>query len=268
MIKRGSLELTIQETQRLQLEILATFVDVCEKNNISYFVCGGNALGAVRHGGPIPWDYDTDLMVPEDQIDALCKYLRVELEPKFYVDYHHLGAYSRRPFPRIALTGYDSGMFHVSIFRLIGFPSEPKEQSKLFKKAKILREVLDIKLRFAKARTPFRTMVVRFLKLALFCAPTKLLFASYDKLCAKYPYEKAAYAGYLAGQRGIVFKRELFGEYTIVDYAGIPIRIFKEYDFYFRWLYGDYMELPPQEEREKAMNKTYILYESKRRRRR
>ena len=45
------------------MEILARCDDFCREQGIPYFLCGGTLLGAVRHGGYIPWDDDIDLMM-------------------------------------------------------------------------------------------------------------------------------------------------------------------------------------------------------------
>ena len=259
------MELTIQEIQELQLEILATLVDVCEKNNISYFIHGGNAIGAIRHGGPIPWDHDMDILVPESQIDLFCECLQAKLDSKFYIDYHRLDARSKRIFPKITLAAYESGIFHVDIFRLIGFPSNLKEQLKIYKKIDVLRKILEIKRRYVK--TKIYKKILFFIPCAVaLIIPTRLLLKAYDKACARYPYGEAEYVGYLGGKHGIrnMFRRELFDAYTMVDYAGIPVRIVKEYDFYLTQLYGDYMQLPPEEEQRKAMHKIYTVKAKKR----
>jgi hypothetical protein len=47
------------------------FHEVCEEFGIHYFAEGGTMLGAVRHGGLIPWDDDLDVLVPEAQKDLL-----------------------------------------------------------------------------------------------------------------------------------------------------------------------------------------------------
>jgi phosphorylcholine metabolism protein LicD len=44
-------------------EILDRFDRVCTNANLDYALCGGTALGAVRHKGLIPWDDDGDLFM-------------------------------------------------------------------------------------------------------------------------------------------------------------------------------------------------------------
>lgn len=67
-----SIPYTEESLRRLQSEevfILKRFAEICEKYNIGYFVFGGTAIGAVRHGGFIPWDDDTDVaMLWEDYL--------------------------------------------------------------------------------------------------------------------------------------------------------------------------------------------------------
>lgn len=47
--------------QATELEILRVFADYCERRGLSWFIDGGTALGARRHGGFIPWDDDIDV---------------------------------------------------------------------------------------------------------------------------------------------------------------------------------------------------------------
>lgn len=49
---------TLREIQLFELQMLKDVVKVCDDNNITYILSSGTLLGAVRHGGFIPWDDD------------------------------------------------------------------------------------------------------------------------------------------------------------------------------------------------------------------
>ena len=67
------MELTTQQLSQLkslQLDMLAQFVDVCRRLDLRYYLMGGTMLGAVRHGGFIPWDDDVDVGMPRQDYEV------------------------------------------------------------------------------------------------------------------------------------------------------------------------------------------------------
>ena len=63
--------LDLEEIQQVEVGLLAEFADFCEANGLKYYLYAGTLLGAVRHKGFIPWDDDTDVMMPRPDYDRL-----------------------------------------------------------------------------------------------------------------------------------------------------------------------------------------------------
>lgn len=55
---------SLRKVQLFDLQILKDVVRVCDNNIIKYMISSGTLLGAVRHGGFIPWDDDIDVDMP------------------------------------------------------------------------------------------------------------------------------------------------------------------------------------------------------------
>lgn len=80
--------LTADELVRLQKMLVAILADVdhvCRANGIRYFLGGGTALGAVRHGGPIPWDDDMDLNMSRADFDRFVPAFRQACGDRYWV---------------------------------------------------------------------------------------------------------------------------------------------------------------------------------------
>ena len=64
---------SLKRLQTIDLEIVAVIDRICRENGIDYFIDGGTLLGAIRHGGFIPWDDDIDIGMPKDDFDRFCE---------------------------------------------------------------------------------------------------------------------------------------------------------------------------------------------------
>lgn len=78
---------------RCSQEILDAFVEICEENNLTYYLAAGTLLGAVRHKGPIPWDDDADVYMPRADADRFKRLMLERPEGEAY----HIQCYENEP---------------------------------------------------------------------------------------------------------------------------------------------------------------------------
>lgn len=75
----------LKKLHDLQLEMLQDLEKICHKYNLKYFAVFGTALGAVRHNGFIPWDDDIDVAMPRDDFEKLLRLVEEEMGDKYLI---------------------------------------------------------------------------------------------------------------------------------------------------------------------------------------
>ena len=103
----------LRETQLVNLYILKMLKEVCDANNIRFFLMWGSLLGAVRHKGFIPWDDDMDIGMLWDDYLRLKEVLRDH--PRLYVQTYFN---YENPMGMIKVRLQDAAPFFVDIFPL------------------------------------------------------------------------------------------------------------------------------------------------------
>ena len=74
---------SVRDVQMKILEVMKYIDRVCRENNIVYYIMGGTALGAIRHGGFIPWDDDLDIFMTPTEYTKFKKMMEAENNQKF-----------------------------------------------------------------------------------------------------------------------------------------------------------------------------------------
>ena len=120
--------------QKIETEMLKETIDVLRKNDVVFYLAFGSVIGAVRHGGPIPWDSDVDIVVPASMLDKTVACLEEGLSSRFMVHGLHNDKKYNLIFPRVAISPETSFTLHVDIFPLLGFPDDADEQLRLLRR--------------------------------------------------------------------------------------------------------------------------------------
>ena len=86
--------------QEVLLELLTEFDEICTKHGIRYYLSGGSNLGALRHGGFIPWDDDADIRIPRRDYEKLEEVFDSEKKPARELVSHNRYPSYCSPIPR------------------------------------------------------------------------------------------------------------------------------------------------------------------------
>ena len=75
----------LKRLQSMEMGILKDFMKICDENGLRYFGVAGTGIGAIRHGGFIPWDDDIDIALPREDYEKFIKLVEEKMGDKYYV---------------------------------------------------------------------------------------------------------------------------------------------------------------------------------------
>ena len=251
----------MNDLRHLQLVILSIAKDIdafCTANNIQYSLNGGSAIGAIRHQGFIPWDDDFDLQMTADNYRRFVELARKEFNNEKYYFEEGLKDWPL-DFCKIKLKGTVFGEkeeyagkdnmrgIFVDIFRVDR--AAPTTCGRLFQYA------------CCKARSAY-LLKQRGYKSASFPKKLVMFIASLQRIAIvrkfinhqvfKYDGKETGYVGLLCDNThypNCFFHDNIFKETTKVKFEDTKFSILKDYDAYLKQLFGNYMQLPPENER-------------------
>lgn len=265
--------LTDKEVRAVQLRLLRQFDDLCKEHGLRYSLSAGTLLGAVRHGGYIPWDDDIDVMMPRPDYEKL-KRLKMPnntllLSPDTAKKYPYTQTFGK-------LCALDTCMiecpnskkiqYHVciDIFPIDGVPNDKEQHGRLYKR--INRYVLwnyVLEVSFYNRHDETKNICMRLIWGMLWWVrqmlPKKIFARKAERIASRYQFDECEYVGkmifgYGARER---FERSDF-EISTVKFEGEMFCAIKGFDQYLATVFGDYMQLPPETER--VSNHDYVAY--------
>lgn len=256
-------ELTIKEIRDAEIGVLKFIVNICEQENLKYYLSYGSLLGAVRHKGFIPWDDDIDIQMTREDMDKLIKYFS-ENDTYPYViktienDDKYICSFPKVMDSRIDLIEDNANSSewgpYVDVFPLDKAGATKEEAIKLCNSMYLPGYL--IYLSAVNSPSKAKSFIKQIGKMAL--RPIALMYGSkrlikkFNKKCLKYSNLKdnKYLATLTSGNVRGIMPKEIYDETTLVEFEGEKFVAVKDYDYFLSSLYGkDYMELPPEEKR-------------------
>lgn len=254
------------------LETFAILIDYLETNNYKWWVAYGTCIGAVRHHGLIPWDDDIDIWMPRTDYERFLKN-----RDKLSKDYNVLSlydegyAYSFAKFFSKKNTIWEAEQFPYAIGAFIDiFPLDLVEAPKA---EKIAADYYPKLRKYVMGRDVLNMSAVKnYLNRRQYKA---LAYAFYSKFASfifhnknKNTFDKA-HIQLISNQKGDVYadifstkamyyKSQLFKGFEYMPFDGLMVRVPSGYDELLRSYYGDYMQLPPENQRVARHQFSYV----------
>ncbi len=253
--------MTLQQEKLVKM--LAWFHDFCNKNNLRYYIIAGTMLGAVRHGGFIPWDDDIDVGMPRSDYEKLRELSKKINENGYIFEYP---SDNNKEYPYLIAKLYDTSTtliekqrypikrgIYIDIFPIDGIGNLPEELEANYKPfSRNFKLYLTITGAFLKRRGFKKNLAVFIGRLIspLFIKRSNLQ-RKIDKLCTRFDFDNSNYVSNLMGGSGLkgIVPQDYFGNPTLINFQGLEVYGLEKPDFYLKKMYGNYMELPPVEKR-------------------
>ncbi len=242
-------EITLEERKKIQLEMLDEIHAFCIANDIRYSIAFGTLLGAIRHKGFIPWDDDVDIMMP---LPDLLKFKKLFKSHNIsYTDVDNNKKYEF-PFSRVThdKTYKKDGLISnnygicIDVYIVIGIPSNYT----LFFEGLIPLFNIRIKANL------FKSMIIKRIPITNVPFFNKIQRLNRDYLFKNsIPYHEAdkfyIVAGPLYLKEKMIYDKDIFNNTIDIKFEDRVYKAIGDWDYFLKLRYGDYMQLPPEEQR-------------------
>lgn len=253
--------------QEAELEILSAFDGICLELGLRYFVHYGALLGAIRHKGPIPWDDDIDVAVPRDDFERFVEYCDAHPElPWGFMDPLH-----RRDCTKTVPVFYKKGTVFaedelgwkpgigIDVFPFDHLPDDKRARRRELSRATFQRRLMylcnrDPRIPLSGWKYYVAKTICKIARrvLMLFHVRGDVLYRRFEarnRLCDK-RYGESNYVTTLFAanpDRSVISPDQFEGK--DIPFSSTEVRGPKDPDTVLTQIYGDYMQLPPEEKR-------------------
>lgn len=224
----------LRNMQLQLLDILKEFDAICQKHHVPYWLDSGTLIGAVRHGGFVPWDDDIDVCVlKKDQKrlrDIMCRELKSSL---LYLDEKVDSAYPRKWARIVKRNTEKSNTVWMDIFFMENgnktlFNIVNNTYGKCYRRKKKLVEANLWERTAALIVYPFGWFIMQLVRIIGRCFFSNTLVFDYGGVFTS-----------------IRMMDEIF-PLTQLEFEGMSFNAPKHWDSYLRRIYNDYTEIPSE----------------------
>ena len=256
----------IKHLQEVELMILKDVVKILDEHNLNYYMYGGSLLGTIRHGGFIPWDDDIDIILFRDEFDKALEILYNNLPSKYeliqmdYIDdcfaYFAKVSLKNTTFGRwySSYVDYNLGI-NIDIFVLDNIPNSDflgklHHKCYTFFYQFVINSCIRMDM-YSELGTKLHHLVHDILdRLPISRRTWKRLLTKEITFFNNKETEKVTDCFNLAGF--MAYQRDDFEPAIKVPFEDFEVTIPKNYDKLLTQIYGDYMKIPPKEDRYNA----------------
>lgn len=251
---------TLRNLQMVELELLIEVDRICRKCNIRYNIIAGTLLGAIRHGGFIPWDDDADVAMLRPEYEKFRKACATELDTtRFYFQdcrdtKGYRWGYGKLRRKETVFTRefqehmpYEQGVF-IDVFPLDGTPDNYFLRCIHSIHCFCIRKILWS----AVGRKADQRILMRMWYSLLYKIPECVVFSLYDKLIKKSNRKETRMVRILmfpTPTKDFGYYRRWYEDSTEIVFENFQFSGIKDYQGYLTFKFGDYMQLPPEHQR-------------------
>lgn len=263
----------LRELQLKELDILLYFSQFCKENNLRFYLAGGTLLGAVRHKGFIPWDDDVDVHMPRPDYDRLPELWKKKADVQKYF----LGVTTEdRNYRHHAYTIIDKDTTFVERrninddiaqgVKIDVIPLDGAPKGRLAQKKQLFWAVLFAIYNVQRMPESQGNALMRAgIRTALFLVKSPKMRYRIWKIAEnnmkKESFETAHYVKELVASfrtMHCLYPRDHFTETQLLEFEGYLMPAHFYYEMYLKNVYGDYMQLPPEEKRKPKGDIVYM----------